>query len=211
MDFAKRIATDQIVLRIEEKNNMKGEAKHNASGRIYEFERLVTKDAYSLYERGSGKFPRVISREDMRKYFTIISPSSVATNTKERKFQVGDEVMYSGCKYSIIRLSDIIDSADLENDRTRITVWLKDLTPIVESPTVKDQMNDAFRYATSQLELDFDELTGEDESWNMEYFAEGGIVALDPMYCSCHHPTIKVNQAYGEKFNFCTTCRKERK
>ena len=198
MDFAKRIATDQIVLRIEEKNNMKGEAKHNASGRIYEFERLVTKDAYSLYERGSGKFPRVISREDMRKYFTIISPSSVATNTKERKFQVGDEVMYSGCKYSIIRLSDIIDSADLENDRTRITVWLKDLTPIVESPTVR----------AGQLAMDAfweDELTGEDESLNDPLFT------VDLMYCNCCEPSLKTNTAYGNVFQVCTKCKKERK
>jgi len=159
VDFAKRIATDQIVLRIE---------------------RIM-----------------IMNKE----------------------FKVGDEVMYNNKKWTIIY--EWKNNWEIDDGTCSISVSGKDLTHYVESPTVKNQFvdrtNDLIRQAIGQTEFCFDELTGEDESWNMEYFAEGGIEkprALkgsdSDLYCSCSIPEIIKNQAYGNSFLYCKGCRKER-
>ena len=138
-----------------------------------------------------------------------------------KEFKVGDEVMYNNKKWTIIY--EWKNNWEIDDGTCSISVSGKDLTHYVESPTVRNHAKEALdsfnanMIKLGQLELDFDELTGEDESWNMEYFAEGGIEkprALkgsdSDLYCSCSIPEIIKNQAYGNSFLYCKGCRKER-
>ena len=136
-----------------------------------------------------------------------------------KDFKVGDEVIYGGIKFKITKIGIKGTWADIDNDTTATSVWLRDLTPYVESPTVSNHWGSVAisEEASRQLDLAFGELSGEDESWNMEYFAEGGIEkpraskgSDSDLYCQCSIPEIIKNQAYGNSFLYCKGCKKEK-
>lgn len=117
-----------------------------------------------------------------------------------KEFKEGDEVIYEGRKYKISHVTS--KYALIGNDITSIIAHKRNLKH-------KEEQQQLGLFPDG---IYIDELTGEDESWNMEYFAEGGIEKRkgSDLYCSCSNPILKMNSAYGNTFQVCTKCKKEK-
>lgn len=118
-----------------------------------------------------------------------------------KEFNVGDEVMYNGVKYTISKVSPSKEILDIENDKTQTHVWAREVTQVQVAPTVTGVISrEAIKY---QQELDFGELTGD-----LPEFTRKEVNS--DVYCSCSIPEVISNQAYGNSFLYCKGCRKER-
>jgi hypothetical protein len=116
-------------------------------------------------------------------------------------FKVGDKVMYLGDKYTIHHLSDIIESADIHNDKTNVSVRLQDLKHYVEAPTIDVASHEEhIKGAEGALNLS--------EYWDSNPLK--GRLKVDLMYCHCGSSNTVLNSAYGNVFTYCKDCKKER-
>lgn len=171
-------------------------------------------------DRGVYKIEYTINDFTLTKthYEPQVSTSSSNGTSAKQEFKVGDRVKIkhpsNGYYWEgpVIKVNDenspfplaitLEDTNHSKNAAVGIEYWA-DKNMIIEK--VKD----------GQLSLDsfFDELTGEDESWQREYFADGGVIDFrkgSDLYCQCLKPSLKTNSAYGNVFEVCTKCKKER-
>jgi hypothetical protein len=118
-----------------------------------------------------------------------------------KEFKKGDKVIYGGSVYTITKVNNSGKWADIDNDTTATSAYLHDLTHYVESPTVKNQQD--FNNALDQLELDFGELTGDLPEFTKKE-------KTNDLYCNCGIPEVITNSAYGNIFEVCLKCKKER-
>lgn len=73
-----------------------------------------------------------------------------------------------------------------------------------------EELQKALEEALEQLELDFADNFWDDDFALIDH--AGSLPDIpDDTYCQCKEPEIVVSEAYGEKFDYCRACKKERK
>lgn len=65
--------------------------------------------------------------------------------------------------------------------------------------------------ALKQLELDFGDDLWDDDFALMDYAGSLPDLPNSDLYCDCKEPDIVKSQAYGESFDYCRSCKKEKK